>query len=98
MHHFITKVAMSDQTQETLREAGVVCFILDVIETRKDHPEIIKKAMIAICALAKKPATLNELIQVGTCEMIIDVCRSFKKKPKFSKKIKSLIKRNKTSL
>jgi len=63
---------MSDQTQESLREAGVVSFILDVIETCKDHPEIIKKAMIAICALAKNPATLNDLIQAGTCEIIID--------------------------
>ena len=64
---------MKDKTQETLREAGIVSFILETLETCKDHPEIIRKAMIAICALAQNHETLNDLIQEGTCEIVIDV-------------------------
>ena len=63
---------MSDKTQQALREAGIVSFILETLVTCKDHPEIIKKAMIAICALAQNHETLNDLIQAGTCELVID--------------------------
>jgi len=63
---------MSDKTQEALREAGIVSFILETLETCKDHPEIIRKSMIAICALAQNHETRNDLIQAGTCELVID--------------------------